>query len=173
MSAARLPEQVTIGGTTKAHLLHDLRVAGVALNELANQLFQDSRFATEPTRRQLAIVPITVQALGFSHGATWAELTESASVIGLSSSPLELAAHLRLCYVEQEESSVEQPASRNRAPDGSITVVSEAVSTDDEDPKGFYLRKIDGVLWLRAYRSWPGHVWGAGDVLLFSQAPTA
>jgi hypothetical protein len=46
--------------------------------------------------------------------------------------------------------------------------VSAALVEDDEFPKGFYLRRIDGVLWLRGYRSGPAHVWSPDDRLVFA-----
>ena len=39
----------------------------------------------------------------------------------------------------------------------------------DETPKGFYLRRIDGVPWLRGYWSWPGHLWSPEDRRLFAR----
>jgi len=48
-------------------------------------------------------------------------------------------------------------------------VASAPLAQDDETPKGFYLRRIEGVLWLRGYRSWPGHIWSPQDMFVFSE----
>lgn len=37
------------------------------------------------------------------------------------------------------------------SPDGAVTVLSELLEGDDAFPKGLYLRKVDGNLWLRGY----------------------
>jgi hypothetical protein len=86
-------------------------------------------------------------------------ITAHAATHGLSLCPLELGLHLRLQYRDQPEGQIDKPGHPQHAPYGSITVVSEPLSTDDDLPKGFYLRGIAGVLWLRGYRSTPEHRW--------------
>jgi hypothetical protein len=162
-----LPTTVMIGGRTRAELLKDLRSADVSLNELAIELFSDPRFDTEPGQRPVPIRALTVHELGHSRGATWSELMQSSIVAGLRTAPLELAPHLRLQCAMQPEGAIGFPASEHCAPHGSITVASETTSPDDDQPKGFYLRTIDGTPWLRAYRSHAAHVWNPADVLLF------
>ncbi|MGO1200370.1 MAG: hypothetical protein ACTMKY_10790 [Dermabacteraceae bacterium] len=41
--------------------------------------------------------------------------------------------------------------SAGRAPRGALHVLSAPLSEDHEYPKGFYLRRVDGVSWLRGY----------------------
>ena len=48
-----------------------------------------------------------------------------------------------------------------------VTVASAPLCDDEEVPKGFYLRRIEGVLWLRGYQSWSGHVWSGEDTFVF------
>jgi hypothetical protein len=115
------------------------------------------------------VVETSVSALGFPDGATFAPIVERAAAQGLSLCPLELGPHLRLQRVDQEEGFVGQPASRHRAPPGSLTLASAPLADDEETPKGFYLRRIEGVLWLRGYRSWPGHHWSPEDMLVFTR----
>ena len=83
--------------------------------------------------------------------------------------PLELGPHLRMQYLDQPEGGDGSPLTHGRAPAGSITVASFPLDESDETPKGFYLRRVDGVLWLRGYWSWAGHVWGPTDLLLFAR----
>jgi hypothetical protein len=116
---------------------------------------------------------VTPFELGFPDGATYQELVAAAERRGLSLCPLELGPHLRLQFPEQPEGFIGQPPSQNRAPPGSITVASVPLANDEETPHGFYLRRIEGALWLRGYRSWPGHIWNSHDVLVFSLAINA
>ena len=87
--------------------------------------------------------------------------------LGLSLCPLELAPHLRLQYLDQPEGYSGHPPSQHRAPPGSITVASAQLSEDDDLPKGFYLRRIEGVLWLRGYRCGAEHIWSPEDHFVF------
>jgi len=50
-----------------------------------------------------------------------------------------------------------------------ITIASEPLTQDDDFPKGFYVRRIKGALWLRGYRAGAAHIWEADDHLLFCQ----
>jgi len=76
-------------------------------------------------------------------------------------------------FLDQPEGSAGFSATQHRAPPGSITIASSPLDDSDETPKGFYLRRIDGVLWLRGYWSWPGNIWRPEDVLVFSRTSTA
>ena len=89
--------------------------------------------------------------------------------VGLGLCPLELAPRLRLLLLDQAEGAAGQPLTRNCAPHGAITVASAPLDDDEDVPRGFYLRRIEGTLWLRGYRSWDGHLWSPGDILAFSK----
>lgn len=153
----------------KRELLRALREHNVRLNPAAEALFEDRRFVplSRPTVVEVAFV--SVADLGLRDGATYEQLTRRALDRGLVESPLELGPRLRVQFLDQPEGSADVPAMRNRAPPGSITVASAPLDESDETPKGFYLRRIDGVLWLRGYRSWPGHIWSPDDVFVFSR----
>jgi hypothetical protein len=166
---ARAVHLVRIGGTTKAELLSQLTEAQVQLNQLAQDLFADPRFETATTVSLIEAVEISVAELGLPSGGTFSQVIDQAASIGLSLCPLELGPHLRLQYTSQPEGFLGHPPSQHRAPPGSITVASALLDDDDDTPKGFYLRRIEGVLWLRGYRSWPGHLWSPDDVLAFSR----
>ncbi len=49
-------------------------------------------------------------------------------------------------------------------------IISEPLDDNPETPKGFYLRRIDGILWLRGYRAETTSVWNSEDHLLFSRS---
>ena len=160
---------VEVGGITKPELLDRLEHAGVRLNEAAHTLFASDRLATAAARRRVDVVEVSVAALGFPDGATLEQAVARAATRGLEPCPLELAPCWRLQYADQPEGALGQPPTRHRAPPGAVTVVSAPPDGEDE-PWGFYLRRIDGVLWLRGYRSWAGHVWRPDDVLAFAVA---
>jgi hypothetical protein len=86
---------------------------------------------------------------------------------------MELGPHLRAQFLDQPDSADGTPLTHGRAPPGSITVASSPLDDRDETAKGFYLRRVDTVLWLRGYWSWPGHIWNPEDVLVFSRGTGA
>lgn len=165
--------RIRVGGISKTDLLSRLESAGVRLNEAAQSLFADDRFTTAPVSSSIEVVELPVSSLAFHGGTTYVQIVERAADYGLSLCPLELGPHFRLQYTDQPEGFLGHPPSRHRAPPGSITVASALLADDDDTPKGFYLRRIEGVLWLRGYRSWPGHLWSPGDVLAFSRQHNA
>ena len=162
-----------VGGVVKADLLNQLLKQGVQLNPLAFQLFSDDGFQTSVEQRTLAVVQVSVAELGLSQGGVFQEIAARALARGYSLCPLELGPHLRLTYADQAEGFLGQPPSQKCAPPGSVTVASQPISEDDDTPKGFYLRVIEGLPWLRGYRSWPGHVWAPTDVLAFVESNRA
>lgn len=164
---------IRIGGASKADLLSHLRLAEVRLNESAEVLFADDRFTTSAVRSLIEIAELSVASLGFRDGATFDQIVQQAEAAGLSLCPLELGPHFRLQYTAQPEGSLGRPPSQHRAPPGSITVASEPLADDDGIPKGFYLRRIEGVLWLRGYRSSPDHNWSPEDFLVFARTRRA
>jgi hypothetical protein len=161
---------IQVGGLTKQELLTRLVAAEIQLNESARALFAHDRFTTSPVVSTIEIVELSVAELGFAAGATIAPIYDNAAARGLALCPLELAPHLRLQYTDQPEGAVGQPATQHRAPPGSLTVASRELTSDDDTPKGFYLRRIAGVLWLRGYCSGPEHVWSAEDRFVFCRS---
>jgi hypothetical protein len=167
----RVVRWVHAGGATKAELLSRLAEARIQLNPAAHELFADGRFETSATPYLVETITCSVAALGLPRGGPSAQVLEQALAAGLSVCPLEVGPHLRLQFQEQAEGSLGHPPSRHRAPPGSITVASAALAQDGETPKGFYLRRVEGILWLRGYRCGAEHVWSPEDVFVFSRAP--
>ena len=162
-----------VGGVVKSDLLSQLLKQGVRLNPLAVQLFSDDGFQTSVEQRTLAVVQVSVADLGLSQGGGFEEIAARALARGYSLCPLEVGPHFRLAYADQAEGFLGQTPSQKCAPPGSVTVASQPISEDDDAPKGFYLRVIKGLPWLRGYRSWPGHVWAPTDVLAFVESDCA
>jgi len=162
---------VYVGGSSKQELLTQLAAAGVELNKAATILFSSDQFTTLSTRQRLLTVELTVRHFGFTQGATWLELWEKAVAHGLALPPLELGPHLRLQYLDQPEGYWGYPVTTHRAPPGSIAVASAPLSPDDKFPKGFYLRRIKGKLWLRGYWTSADNLWDPDDHLVFCKPP--
>ena len=168
-NCSTITRTVSVGGLTKSELIEELHRNAISMNESAERLFASDYFTTSDTRYSVTTVELTVRGLGFPRGATIDEICTRAAALGLGLCPLELGPHLRLQYLDQPEGYWGQPARQHQAPSGSITVASEKLTEDDDFPKGFYLRRIKGELWLRGYRCEPEHVWEADDHFIFCQ----
>jgi hypothetical protein len=158
---------VEAGGRTGAELLDDLKQAGVELNESGLILLASEWMRERTEMRSLTIVELAVRQLGFPVGGRMSEICRRAEELGLSLCPLELGPYFRMQYLDQPEGYWGYPVTKHRAPPGSITIASRPVTDDDEFPKGFYLRRIQGVLWLRGYVSDDLHVYDPEDHLAF------
>ncbi|WP_374438120.1 hypothetical protein [Inhella sp.] len=75
--------------------------------------------------------------------------------------------------MDQAEGALGFAPTRHQSPPGAIRVVSAPLCEDDEVPKGFYLRRIEGVLWLRGYWSSADHVRQPDEQLVFAYPATA
>ncbi|GAC1652371.1 MAG: hypothetical protein NVS4B9_42580 [Ktedonobacteraceae bacterium] len=160
---------VTVGGLTKSELIQELQSNAISMNEAGVRVFAHDQFTTSATRYAVTTVELTVRDLGFPRGGTIAEIYARAGAFGLGLCPVELGPHLRLYYLDQPEGYWGKPVRRHQAPCGSITIASEQLTDDDDFPKGFYLRRIKGVLWLRGYTSGPEHLWEPDDHFIFRQ----
>jgi len=158
---------VEVGGLTKTQLIQKLQQYSVLMNESAERLLADDKFTTSDTKYSLQTVELTVCDLGFPDGATTSQIFNRASDLGLELCPVELGPYLRLEYLDQPEGYSGNPIKRHQAPSGSITIASKILIEDYDFPKGFYLRRIEGELWLRGYRADHLHVWNPDDHLIF------
>lgn len=156
---------VSVGGLAKPELTQALRQDPVFLNEYAEMLFASEHFTTSETRQTLTTIELTVGELGFVQGAAIAEIHRRAGELGLGLCRLELGPWMRLQYRDQPEGYWGRTVIRNQAPPGSITIAP--LTTDDDFPKGFYLRRIEGALWLRGYCCDNLQVWNADDHFVF------
>jgi hypothetical protein len=164
-----ITRKIEVGGLTKSQLIQKLQKYSILMNEYGEKLIADNKFTSSDAKYNLHTIELTVGNLGFSDGATTAQIFKKASELGLELCPLELGPYLRLEYLDQPEGYSGKPLQRNQAPSGSITIASEKLSEEDDFPKGFYLRRINGVLWLRGYNADDLHVWNPNDHFIFCQ----
>lgn len=158
---------VEVGGLTKSQLMQKLQQYSILMNEYGEKLFAADKFTTSNKKYSLQTVELTVGNLGFPDGANTDRIFKRADELGLKLCPLELGPHLRMEYLDQLEGYLGNPLKQQQAPSGSITIASEILTEDDEFPKGFYLRRINGVLWLRGYCADHLHVWNPNDHFIF------
>lgn len=138
--------RLEIGGQGKTELLSSLHEHEIRLNKYAHILFDDPAFTTAESSRWVLVTEVTVAELGLMVGATSAEIFGKARCVGLELCPLELAPCFRLQFLDQ----IEGPY---------LTVASRKTRDDDAYPNGFYLRRVDGELWLRGYQATAEHIW--------------
>jgi hypothetical protein len=154
---------------------HELRVAldrsGVLLNASAEVLL-DSEIFERQRIESFQIVQCTVGQLGIRNGGTLSSIFSRAREAGLSLCPNITGPYLRLARASQE-SAPDSQMSNGSAPSGSITVASAPLDDDDVLPKGFYLRAVDDVLWLRGYHATEGHIWSPDDCFAFRTLESA
>jgi hypothetical protein len=157
--------QLRVGESNRQELRTALDGLGVRLNASAEVLLDGSTFDQQDTEN-FQVVQRTVAQLGISGDATLFSIFARAREAGLSLCPSVTGPYLRLAMASQE-SATDSAMSSGSAPSGSITVASAPLDDDNVLPKGFYLRAIDGVLWLRGYHATEGHIWSPDDVFAF------
>ncbi|MBB3188526.1 helicase [Microbacter margulisiae] len=156
--------KIKYGAMGKSDLLMLLKKSGIKLNEHADALFSSDRFMVSAVKQQAMLLELSVMDLGLPGGGTIQEIEKHARQHGLRECPLEIAPHFRLQYTDQNE---KEETRRNKAPLGSVTVFSKPLTEEDDFPKGFYLRRIEGELWLRGYVCPKDHVWSPEDRFVF------
>jgi hypothetical protein len=162
------PVNIKYGGMNSSQLLEALKANQIQLNASAIALFEHPNFVTSALQSCLEVVQVSVADLGFANGATTQDIYAKACTHGLALCPIEFGAYYRLGYLEQPEGSIGFAPTQHCAPPGSVTVAAEAISPDDTVPKGFYLRRIEGALWLRGYHCDAEHVWNPQDIFAFA-----
>jgi hypothetical protein len=153
-------------GISKNLLLQRLNQAGIMLNEYAKVIFAHELFQTLEMKKTITVKKVSIEALGFPQGATNAEISARINEIGLTECPLEAAAWLRIQLTDQQELS-NSLSTKNQSPLDALTVFSKPVIDDDDFPKRFYLRKMEGTLWLRGYTCSNDYVWKPSDQMIF------
>lgn len=162
-----ITKTIEVGELSKAELNQKLQQSSISLNLYGEKLLFDDRFTISEISYRVEIVELSVRDLGFPFGATLPEIYKKANELGLQLCPPELGPYLRLEYVDQIEWTSGNLSQKNEAPSGSVTIASEIVSDEESFPKGFYVRKVDGVLWLRGYVADNLHIWNPNNRFIF------
>jgi hypothetical protein len=160
-----IPLLLSVGGLSRRELLAALRKLGVRLNASAEVLLNSDAFDGQRLE-SFYVVQHTVAQLGFTDGANLSSIIDTGRETGLSLCPATTGPYLRLVMIDQP-TAPDSVMSNGSAPSGSITVAAAPLRNEDDYPKGFYLRSVDGVLWLRGYRASDRHVWSPHDRLAF------
>ncbi|MEV8268186.1 hypothetical protein [Microbacterium sp. NPDC076911] len=158
--------RVFVGHLSREVLLARLHASGTLLNEHANTLLDDSAFDDVGEGEVISIAERSVAAIGLADGATLTQIYARATCQGLLLCPAVAGPYLRFALAQQQ-SAPDSVLSSGRAPTGSVTVAARALREDDEFPKGFYLRTIDGKPWLRGFRCDDQHLWSPADRFIF------
>ncbi|KTR92106.1 hypothetical protein NS220_14400 [Microbacterium testaceum] len=156
---------IDVGGLSRGDLIARLDACGIHRNPFAEILLADAVF-DDAAHETVAVVERSVSDLGFPDGATLPDVFGAAARHGLGLCPPITAPYLRLATLDQA-SAPDSILSTGRAPTGSLHVASPPLRADHDYPKGFYLRVIDGVPWLRGYRCDDEYVLSPGDRLAF------
>lgn len=159
------PLAVHVGGLPRADLRAALAEAGVQLNASADTLLDDPAFDGEDVET-IEIVQCTVGDLGLTDGPSLSLILATARRQGLMPCPPTAGPYVRLAMRDQA-TAPDSVLSNGRAPAGAVTIASEPLRDDDDYPKGFYLRVVDGQPWLRGYRCSDDHPWSADDWFAF------
>ncbi len=150
-----------IGTLTRPHLRDELDQAGVQLNASAQTLLDDPVF-DRPAPVSVDLVKRAVNELGLPHGAALPRILTAARDRGLHPCPATTGPYLRLAWLTQPNAP-DTILSNGRAPTGSLTVAATPLQTHRSYPRGFYLRVIDNVPWLRGYHCDLSHPWDPDD----------
>lgn len=162
--------EVTVGGLSRDDLNSALSSQQIQLNAHAQTLLDDAAFDDANTQQVITVVERSVSHLGLTDGGTLSHVLDAAQKHGLKLCPPTAGPYIRLAMAQQE-SSTDLVMSRGRAPEGSYTVAAPTLRDDDEYPKGFYLRAVNGQPWLRGYRCDDMHLWSPDDQFIFQLHP--
>lgn len=162
------PTHVRIGGLSRAGLMRSLEVASVRLNASAETLLEDPVFdsGAAQTVTTIGIVECSVADLGLDDGGSLTQILARAREHGLTPCPPFAGPYLRLATPGQA-TAPDSVMSNGHAPTGSVTIASDRLRTEYSYPRGFYLRAVDGQLWLRGYRCAEDAPWRPHDRFIF------
>ncbi|MEY9850502.1 hypothetical protein ABH923_000180 [Leifsonia sp. EB41] len=165
------PITLTVGGASRTDLRTALRSHGVLLNAHAETLLDHEAFDARDTV-ELTIVERSVGELGLGDGGNLPQVFAAAREQGLWLCPPDTGPYLRLA-MRSQPNAPDSVLSAGRSPAGSIKVAAAPLSEDVEFPKGYYLRVVDGVQWLRGYRCDDEYRFSAEDRFAFTLPPAS
>lgn len=169
MSRHTLPEMMnlTVASLSRPALVGALQQERVQLNASAQILLEAAAF-DHPAPQSVTLVERSLSELGLAAGAALPRIFDAAKEQGLSLCPVPTGPYLRLAWLTQPNAP-DTIMSNGRAPSASLTIAAPPPQPDNDDyPKGFYLRVVDGHPWLRGYRCDLTYDWNPDDRLVFA-----
>lgn len=160
--------QLLVGGLSREELRGRLEASAVQLNAHAEALLVHPCF-DERAPESVTVIQRRVADLGRPEGGTLPAVIAAALRHDLRLCPPETGPYLRLAMTSQSQAP-DSVLSAGRIPTGALHVVSAPLSEDVEFPKGFYLRVVDGVAWLRGFRCDDDYVWPPESVIALRAA---
>ena len=142
---------------------------GILLNDYGRTYLHHPALEQADVPNTLSFVLCTPAELGLAEGCTLAQLVAQAAKFGFSPCHPAAAVYLRLHLTDQTESADRILSGGHRAPDGSITVLSQPFTQEDGFPRGLYLRNVDRRLWLRGYVCDESFQWSPTDVFALAR----
>ena len=158
---------VDYGGVSLARLCQQLEEQQIHLNAYANQLLRHPHLSLSADKQCATCVIVYLKELGLTQGGSLTEIFAAAPSYGLTDCTLEMALHFRLSYHQLANSTGLK--SQGKAPAAAITIASMPLEKTDDFPKGFYIRRIDGVDWLRGYTCDGLYQFAPDDLFLFKR----
>lgn len=143
--------EIEIHAIPVGELLKQLDIAGVHTNEFARVLLESDHYDPAVSGR-FTVGIADLHDLGFDEPASLPQVYVRAQAAGYALCPLELAPYARMQWLEQEQSGNSVLTGTHSMPDSAVNVATPVLSADHTFPKGFYLRVVDGIPWLRGYR---------------------
>lgn len=150
----------------KSDLPKILNAHSISINRYAEVLFAHPAFSTASAAVRKAVI-VSLEEIGLVNGGTLCEIRDQAMKYGFRPCPVSTGLFLRLAWKDQPESRSSVLRGTHHAPDGAVTVLSDEPERDSSFPKGLYLRKVDGKLWLRGYICDASYVFAKDDLFAF------
>lgn len=161
-----------VGPFPRSDIPKILSAHGISTNHLAEVLFAHPAFSTESAGVK-RVATASPEEIGLVNGGTLSEIAARAVKLGLRPCPVSTGLFLRLAWKSQAESQSSVLSGTHRAPEGSVTVLSDPLEPDDSFPKGLYLRSVNGTLWLRGFVCDNDFVFNGRDLFAFDCGPSA
>lgn len=157
--------KITNQNLNRQVLLHKLKSAGIQTNAYADLIFDHPAYNFTDAEKEISIVELTLYDLGLKNGGDFKKTEEAVQLSGYSYCPVEAAPYIRMHYRSQKTA---KPKIKSGHPPDAILIFSKPMSSSDNFPKGFYLRNIEGTLWLRAYIASDDYFWEPDTRLIVS-----
>ena len=135
---------------TAEQILQTMKERGILINHYAQKYISHPCFFAGESAEMTAVIT-SLEELGLERGASLDELFQHIRGTQFSPCPPDTGFFLRVAWTDQPQSQNSILSGTHSSPDQAVTVLSEMLEKDDAFPKGLYLRKVDGNLWLRGY----------------------